>query len=384
MLLSIVKAYLNAEAVDFPKDISYPLLCSMLKSHNLSAIAYCVAKNSNNEHIPSEALKTLENAFYDVVMRYSNQTSIIDELDSILTKNKIRHTFFKGAQIREYFPVPEARAMGDIDVLIDEENRGLVKDILTENGFNLINSNGPVYDYSKNNMLVEMHSKIINGKVGNSNAEKCFLDAMEHCSFDNYHGTLDINYHFAYLLTHIAHHFWFYGAGVKMILDLAVLLKQFDIDLDIVLAKMEEIGLCDFSKVIISICYKWFGYGNEYISDTAKTEAFLLGFGAFGNANRNKAAVVTRKELEENKKPSSFSTRLRLLFPSYKKLKDIPYMKFMEGRPYLIVFGWIYRIFYNLKNKKAFVKDVNDRLNSDETKIEAQDELQYFKEIGLL
>lgn len=274
--------------------------------------------------------------------------------------------------------------MGDIDVLIDSENRSVVKNLLVSNDFELINSNGPVYDYKHNGVLIEMHTKIISGKVGNSNAEDYFKNAIENGVFDGYKGRFDENYHFAYMLTHIAHHFWFYGAGIKLILDIAVMQKQFSINYDTVFEHMRAVGLEKFAKVILSVCYKWFGTGRAYDVDTSVTEKFITYFGAFGNSKRNKAAVVQRKELEEGKSNSPVATRLRLLFPSYDKVKNIPYINFIEDRPWLLPLAWIYRIMYNLKYKKTFVKEATYTIGSDETNKMAQKELQYFKEIGLL
>ena len=77
-------------------------------------------------------------------------------------------------------------------------------------------------------------------------------------------------------------------------------------------------------------------------------------------------------------------TKLTLLFPSYKKMKNIPYVKFIDGRPYLLPFGWVYRIIYNLKNKKDFIKEATSNLDGDETRQEAEKEIYYFEEIGLL
>lgn len=114
------------------------------------------------------------------------------------------------------------------------------------------------------------------------------------------------------------------------------------------------------------------------------TEEFLSSFGAFGNANRNTAAVVERKELENGKKPSKFKTKLRLLFPSYKKMKDLPYIKFINGRPWLVPLAWICRIFYNLKHRRDFVASTVAKIGTAESSEAARRELDYFKEIGLL
>ena len=159
---------------------------------------------------------------------------------------------------------------------------------------------------------------------------------------------------------------------------------HYEIDHSVVMAHMQKLGLEQFAKVILTVCYKWFGFGVDFGVDTEVTERFITYFGAFGNSKRNNASVVQRKELEEGKQTSPLSTRLRLLFPSYSKLKDIPYIKFISGRPYLLPLAWIYRIVYNIRYRRAFVMEVNSLIGSDATNTMAQKELKYFEEIGLL
>lgn len=384
-LVKLCSDFLNGNIPNLEESIDYSMLFEFSNAHNLSAVVFSVLKNAPNKSIVNnEVFKRFEDDFYNAVFRYSLQGSVIEEISSIFEKNEIKHIFFKGAQLRDYYPVCEARVMGDVDVLIYPDCRDRAKELLCENGYRLINSNGPVYDYSKNDVTVEVHTKIISGKVGSSNAETCFLDAMEHAEFEGFRGKLENSYHFAYLLTHIAHHFWFYGAGVKLIMDLAAFMKAEKIELDAVLKKMDEIGLGDFSKVILSVCKKWFDEGEAFDKDTKATEEFLVSFGAFGNLNRNKAAVVERKELEEGKDPSKLKTKLHLAFPSYEKMKNIPYISFIEGKPYLIGAAWIYRFYYNFKNRRAFVKKATKTLGSEQTKDLAKKELSYFEEIGLI
>ena len=380
--IKCTRAFFEGEKTTVPSDVSLDELYEISKAQNLAAVVFSVIKDDENAK-QSKAYKMLEDCFYGSIARYDFQSAIINEIRSLLKSEKIRHVFFKGAVIKEYYPVPELRSMGDIDVLIGESDRDRVKALLMANGFELINSNGPVYDYKKDGALIEVHTKIVSGKVGGVNAEEYFSNAMQYAKFDEYCGVLEDEYHFCYLLTHIAHHFWFYGAGVKMILDLAVFQRSKSLDYSKVFVYLDELGLKDFSKVLLTLCYKWFGIGEDYNSDVSQTEEFLLSFGAFGNAGRNKAAVVRRKALEEGKK-SGLSAKLSLLFPSYKKIKDIPYMRFIQGRPYLLVLGWIYRIYYNLRYRKTFVVQSTSTLSDDETLIQAENELQYFKEIGLL
>ena len=384
-LLKLCGNFLNGKNEPLDESIDYSMLFELSNAHNLSAAVFCVLKNAENiDLIEKDVFKKYEDDFYNAVFRYSLQGGIAEELSSVFEENEIRHIFFKGTQLREYYPVAQARVMGDIDVLIPENSREKAKEALVSNGYKLVNSNGPVWDYTKNGVTVEVHTKIISGKVGSSNAEEGFLDAIDHAEFKGFRGELDNSYHFAYLLTHIAHHFWFYGAGIKLILDLAAFMKARDIDINAVLEKMREIGLEDFAKVILSVCNKWFGVGVDFKKDTKTTEEFLASFGAFGNASRNKAAVVERKELEEGKTPSKFMSRLRLAFPSYQKMKNIPYISFIDGRPYLIGAAWVYRFYYNFRYRKEFVKKTTENIGDEKTSELAKKELLYFEEIGLI
>lgn len=380
-LIEILKAYLNDEKLNIDIDIND--LYALSKGHNLAPIVFSMIKDKVNSDDNKSIYKAFQDSFYDAIVRYDTQKEIIDEMTSLFEINHIKYVLFKGAQIKEYYPTPELRVMGDVDVLIEKEQRNNAKALLTKNGFEIITSNGPVYSYKKDDVLIEVHTKIISGKVGSANAEDYFENAIDNAAFNGYYGSFNPNYHFEYLITHIAHHFWFYGAGVKLICDLAVMLKKYDIDLDLVINNLGDIHLDKFAKIIISICYKWFGIGKEYDVDTEETENFLLNYGAFGNVNRNKSAVISRKALEEGKN-SSLAIKLGLLFPSYKKMKNIPYMTFMEGRPYLLPAGWIYRIFYNYKYKKEFVNNATSSIGSKETKGQAEAELLYFEEIGLI
>lgn len=382
-LLACLRAYFNEEKSNIDYNVNWNKLYSFSTAHNLAPIVFSVIRDNRSFQKNKTAYNAFKDTFYDAIVTYDMQKAIIDEVDSLLTENKIEHIFFKGAQLKELYPSPELRLMGDVDVLIRLEDRPKVKKLFVGNGFELTEDNGPVYNYSKNDQILECHTKIVSGKVGNADAESYFEDAINHASFDNFCGKFNSEYYLMYLMTHIAHHFWFYGAGVKMILDLAVFIKQLSPNLDIVVEKMDALKLKRFSQIILSICYDWFGVGKSFTADTDSTKNFLISFGAFGNINRNKAVVVRRKAIEDGHE-TGFMTKLTLLFPSYKKMKNIPYAKFIDGRPYLLPFGWIYRIIYNLKNKKDFLIEATSGLGSDETKREAQKEIDYFEEIGLL
>lgn len=384
-LIQLSAAYLNSEKAHLNEDVSLGALMDEAAKHNLFSVAYCALMQSENSgQIAAGNVSARYQALFTDGIYNANLTMMVyEELKSALTGAEIRFVPFKGAVLRELYPVPETRTMGDVDVLIDADRRKDAKEALEKAGFTCVNSNGPVWDYDKNGIRAEVHTSLVNGKTGNNNAVEYFSGAIKKACFSGYEGQFDDNYHFEYLIAHLAHHFCFYGAGIRMVLDLAVMLKFRSIDINTVISDLEKAGLDKFAKNILTVCRKWYGVGVDFKAETEKTEEFLASHGVFGFSNRNISAVIERKDMEDGKKSGKFRTRLRLLFPPYKKLKEIPYIKFIENRPYLTPFAWVYRFFYNLKNKREFMMSAVKGLSDESAKAQAQSELEFFEEIGL-
>lgn len=385
-LIRLSAAYLSGERIRLDDGVDYRAVMKEALKHNLFGVAYCAAANSENgkEIIGEDAFSTLQQMFTESIYNSGLTSSVYNALKTALTGAQIRFVPFKGIILKDYYPVPETRSMGDIDILIDEENKKTARAALEGAGFKCVNCNGPVWDYDKNGVRAEIHTSLVNGNTGKNNAVGYFKDAINKASFKGYEGRFNDSFHFEYLIAHLAHHFCFYGAGIRMILDLAVMLKFRDIDIDKILSDLKTAGLDRFSESILTVCYKWYGYGKDFGKNTDKAEDFIAAHGVFGFNNRNISAVVERRELEDGKKNGGvLKTRLRLLFPSYAKLKDIPYIKFIENRPYLTPLAWIYRFFYNLKNRKEFMFDAVKGLSDENSESEAREELEFLKEIGL-
>ncbi len=379
-LTALCRAYLNENKIPFDTEVNPQEFFAFSKVHNLNSVCYCAVdfeKSEKDEKVLSAGQQFMD-SFFDGVYLYELQSNVLEEIKSLFSSSQIYFICFKGTVLRDLYPVPESRLMGDIDILINESDRGKVKKLLTENGFVCTAQNGPVYNYSKNGVLAEIHTRL-NGEY----TRGAFASPFDYAEFDGCEGRFDNSFHLACVIAHIAHHFRFYGAGVRMLLDVAVMMKNSDVDIKKVFEYLESCGLSKFAEVIFSVCYKWFGIGKYYIDDTAETEKYLMNNGAFGSENKNKGAVLARRELEEGKTPSPFMSKLRLAFPSYEKLRKIDYIKFVDGRPWLTPYGWTYRFFYNLKNRRSFMADAVESLGSDDTKNLAEKQLDYFKEIGL-
>lgn len=100
------------------------------------------------------------------------QMQIFGEIKALLAKNGIKFVPFKGAVLRELYPDPEARTMGDIDLLIEKGRQKQVKVLLCANGFENTVCGSGEWVYTKGGVITEIHTSLINGKIGNSTADE--------------------------------------------------------------------------------------------------------------------------------------------------------------------------------------------------------------------
>lgn len=383
-LIKFTKAFLLGEVPEIMPEINYNAVFRLAKEHNLASVVYCSLTDCRG--VFSEPVqKESKQFFLDYIYLYEHQKIAIEEIREQFPLNKIKFIFFKGAVVRELYPVPESRVMGDIDILIQKENRKKVKNLLISLGYKCNADNGDVWNYSRGCVQLEIHTKMMSGKTGTNTApEEAYSLAWNHAIFNGYEGFFENEFAFSFMIAHIAHHFWFYGAGIRQILDLAVMIKKLNLDFELIESYLEKAGLLEFGKNILGICNKWYSLGLKYECSVEETEKFICAHGAFGGANRNKSVVITRKALEEGRSTNSLFVKFSLLFPSYEKMRSIPYIKFIDGRKYLVPWAWIYRILYNLIHRYDFVKNATSNLSRKETKELAKKEFELFKEIGLL
>lgn len=168
---------------------------------------------------------------FDVIYVSNLQNEIANTAKNALSEANIKFIPFKGIDIKKYFPIPESRIMGDIDILIDEDDVLAAKNAMTNAGFTVKNESGPVWDYEQYNVKIEMHSNLLNDSVDKQEVINHFSNAKNNATFCGCEGEFNNTFQFEYLIAHIAHHFRDYGAGIKLILDLAVMLKYANVDL---------------------------------------------------------------------------------------------------------------------------------------------------------
>ena len=378
LLIKLCGLYLKGEKLVPDDSTNLAELYDFAKAHNLMPVCFLSLDFENAKDGFGEIREKFFSGFLDSVYIHQLRQNTLDELKELLKGAEIPFICFKGSVLKELYPVPESRVMGDSDVLIRESDRSKAHKLLIDSGFSCTAENEFVRNYVKDGNLIELHTSL-----SDEYDMGVFEAPFDYAKFDGCEGRFEDDFHLAYLITHMAHHFRFYGAGVRMLLDVAVMLDKSSADIDAVVKYLESCQLDKFAKVVFTLCKKWFGVGRDFGENTEGAERFLLSGGVFGGENKNKGAVVARRQLETGKKITPFMAKLRLAFPSYSTLKGIDYIKFINGRPWLTPVAWVYRFFYNLKHRKRFMVSAVKDLNKDETKLQAEEQLEFFEEIGI-
>lgn len=349
---SLLTAFLKITDPPVPININWNYILELSQIHFVSGTIYTVIQKLDTKDKPEEnILNKFKSAFFNTILRFDEQEKVYREVTKELNEFKIPHIFFKGAIIREYYPVKEMRTLGDIDFLIYESDQERTKHILEQIGYENITNIGH-WKYSKGKVILEAHDKLMYSQINETaDYSSYFKNVWENSKNNNDEFTYEMNleYHLIFILTHIAKHIYNSGAGIRMILDVAVILNKFgeNLDYEYVWEELLKLNLDLFTKNIFGLCVKWFQvnipdvYVNYQIHETI--EKYIIEGGTFGFNNRNFAIHIIRKELENTKdiKLAQFKAFWKKIFLDYKTIVNL--YPILEKLPFLLPFAWISR-----------------------------------------
>ena len=388
--IALLTAFLKETVPQKPINIDWQMIYQLANSHSLGGAVYVAIQRLALEDQPEQALlRRFKADFFNTMLHYEAQEKAYQEIIQKFNEEKLPHLFFKGIQIREYYPVKQMRTLGDMDFLIHKKDQPTAKALLEQMGYTLTMIHGH-WQYKKGKLLLEAHDNIMyreNNK--NTNYVTYFENAWEHAmALENtYTYQLNMEYHLVYLITHFGKHFYNTGAGVRMILDIAVILNKFgnSLDFSFVWQELKKINLDIFAQNIFGLCTWWFKVTTPELSIQPENSTFesmaecILSGGTFG---RNYVTSILRKEYEktENRKLAQLKAFIGKIFLNYPEMvKSYP---FLRKWPFLLPFAWVARGFTCIFKKRNKTLRILNGLMKNSDKAERYYEMM--KKIGLL
>lgn len=383
-LLDVLKSFIHEEKLNFNAELDWGKVMMLSQIHSVTGILGYMSMQSpcKCDEQMSDALK--KQCFANIAV-FAQRSQKAQKITAMLNEAGVDHMLFKGGIVRDYYPVPELRSFGDVDILIKPGDRKKCHELMLNEGFAVKTDWEPVYCYYKGAEVYELHTEIMEVDVSDkADYRGYFNTAWEHVKNIGGH-TFEPTpeFHFLYLLTHIAKHIRGAGAGIRMYLDLAAFIKHFgdSIDWTYIDNTLEALKLKDFANTALTLVEKYFGVKSPIelraVSDET-LEAFIdftLDGGIFGQVGRDSGLVTLKKANDK----SRIATVMRRAFPKAETIESR--YTYLQGKHWLLPVAWVHRVFKNRNIWSQRANEVKRIMQIDDAEVEKLKSL--YKEIGL-
>jgi hypothetical protein len=293
--ISLLSSHLNNSPPQPKSDsVDWMGVFKLGELHNVTAILTTQIKMLSAENKPSfKVMSYFNQALGMTIQRHSIKTESIRKLNEILNENKIRRIFLKGAAIRQFYPFGELRTSGDTDLFVDSENLNPSADKLIENGFDLIQRTDVqnVVEYNQETFEIKNIFDCLNSDIDNYFLKTAFNEDY----YENqgeFSFVLKPIYHLVYIISHFLRHLAEGGVGIRQLMDIDVLIRNAEIDIDRLLLICTELGIDKSTKALLALSKQLFNtpIAQDFeIDENLKNSliSVILNGGVFGYAISN-------------------------------------------------------------------------------------------------
>lgn len=390
--LSVLRSFVKGTAPEKVTAENWQKMLELAHINNTKGIL-CHVYMSHPDLVPEEIRPFLRRQCLQEVAVYAQRAEAMKQLAEVFDENEIPCVFFKGFVVREYYPVPELRTFGDVDFLIRKEDREKSDALMKTLGYMPKDTWEPAYSYIKGNEHYEIHTDVMEIDVSDkADYISYFSHVWEHtrpAEVVNLSHGLEFTpeFHFLYLLTHIAKHISGSGAGVRMYLDLAFFIKRFEggMDWNWITTELEKLSLSDFANMALSAVEAWFDVVSPLPLRPVEADIladfldFTLSGGVYGYVGREKGLVFLKQQNPNEEQVSKGKTLLYHVFPPVGSMKNR--YTYLQKQPWLLPVAWGHRLVVSRKEWGRFARNTKEILTADEAEVRKLKRI--YKELGL-
>lgn len=274
-------------------------------------------------------------------------------LHNLMTQHKISYCAIKGAASAAYYPDPILRSMGDVDFYVHPADIQRALAIFEAEGFTADDKNHPSHiSMIGQRKHIEMHFKPVGyreGPVG-LQLEEYWKDILEKSVLNEtelatYRGP-SVFHHGFILLTHLQHHLFQEGIGLRHFCDWALFANSFsDAEFTALFeVRLKQIGLYKLAQILSLGAVKHMGMehrpwmGDEYDTADELLQDILQG-GNFGRKDRKRS--YESMFISDRSAGNFGNSRLKQLFKSLNKVVDYHWSA-AKKCSILYPIGWVF------------------------------------------
>ncbi len=323
--------------------------------HSISCMMYDSV--GNDDHEKSLEIKNflrMKATVMGIRMQQKNAEALM--IIEKLNNSCIDYCVIKGIILQSYYKKPHYRYMGDLDIWVQESNIDQVVEVLKSNGYIVTHQESQdkhiVMDKS-NSLRIEIHFQLV--EPWSINAYKEINDQywLNRCTKkigEVSVPTLEIKYHYKYLIFHKVAHICFSGFGIKQLLDLVVIVNSKDVNPVEHLDYFDDLGYGVFYRYLIVFCVKYLDMNFELDDNFEYDEEILerlfesiIKSGAFGNHSESIRRVRDKRYKYKTYYKNKFMPLWWYsLFPIRAELG--PRYSYAKNNILLLPIAWIHRL----------------------------------------
>ncbi|MBP3871780.1 MAG: nucleotidyltransferase family protein [Faecalicoccus sp.] len=365
-LLHLLEGFVHGHKPDIRKDANFSKIYKLSNIHSITGVVGYMSYQYPSL-IPSPWKEKFEYDSAASVGIMSLKMEQLKTIEKIFESQGISYLLFKGAVIKDVYPVQELRTFGDIDLLIHPEDRDKVNSLFIKNGFVCTENWEPVYSYHKSKSIYEVHTELLDTQVAKCNI--FFKDNTWECAvpLTKYRYTFTDEYHFVYLMTHLAKHVKGSGAGVRMILDLALMIEKRNLDFEWIESVLKITGLTSFSNYIFAFLSEYLNcdvpMDYEIPEDLSLFMEYIMEAGIFGKDGRDMGVAALKTS-----KSSKYSQIVRYIFPKAETISSR--YTYLQKRPYLLPVAWVHRAVITASHTGHHISRAVSMAKADEKEVD--------------
>lgn len=358
LIIQYLDAALKGEKCDSSKltlsELEY--LYEQGRAHQIHTLIFSALDSMKTLQIAAPEL--MANWTKETIMLSYTQKANLQQVVHVLKQmeaEQIPVIPLKGVFLRNLYPRPDLRLMGDADLLVHESDLEKVKQLLVKEGYEEVldtHSYHVAFTHPKY-MSIEVHWALTNHRSFNASAAIAFENNVFNHALKAQIGeanvlTLSLEDEFIYICMHMAKHLNYSGFGLRQICDFYLVFRsrQDIFDWTYLTTQLKAIGLYHFMAMQVATCnYLFRSTLHCPNSDFPNyTDAQILTFvqdlfqsGAHGRATYYRSLAVTFTN-GKGKDEAYATSMFRLFFPKFSKLKAR--YTYLEHKPYLIGIAW--------------------------------------------
>lgn len=352
-ILTLVRSAVTGEVLPLPEGFDIGQASRQIRRHQITPLAYEGAVRCGiDRSLP--VMQELFGICCRRLLQSERQMAMLEKVCARFDENGIDYMPLKGANLKKIYPRPDLRLMGDVDILVRQEQYAKIIPIVEQLGFEAQYESDHELVWKSDALLLELHKRVIPSY--NQDYYAYFGDGWRLAApKEGSRYAMKPEDEFIYLFTHFAKHYRDGGIGIRHVTDLWVWKRAWpNMDEAYLRQELKTLQLLAFYDNVCRLLQLWFEDGAED-EKTAFMTRFLLDSGVWGReedrmiSGSARGAAVQGSARKEHRRQL-----LASVFPGVEQMKtNYPVV---EKLPFLLPLLWPVRWLKGLLLRRDSVK----------------------------